>query len=169
MPLNISQFYEEHFRSVYNYVYFRVRNVSDTEDIVSNVFLKVVEHADTYRPQRGATSRSWLFAIVRNTITDHFRTQRPPNIPVEEAHEVPGSVNTANEFDHTQLYASILIAVDHLPERQREIVILRYQSELRNKEIAAVLNIDERTVAATLTKAKQALRTTLPKHSYDVS
>lgn len=160
--IQISQLYDEQFDSVYKYVYFRVRNVQDTEDIVSNVFLKVVEHIDTYSPQAGATDRSWLFAIVRNTLIDHYRKKRIPTVSTEEAEEEPETRQIQDRFDHDLKYQQVLDCIQELPDRQKEIVILKYQSGLKNKEIALLLEIDQRSVASALSKAQATLRKKLP-------
>lgn len=157
----LEQFYDQTLDQVFRYVLLRVRNRQIAEDIVSEAYLKVAEHYNDFVPQAHASRRSWLFAIVRNTLTDSYRAKNSTN--VELSADVP-DVSTRN-IDHgmdiAQDYGAALKKIDALPERQREIMLLRYKGELRNKEIAELLSIDERTVSATLSKAILALRTEL--------
>lgn len=165
MAVDCAQLYTQHFTSVYHYVYWRLRDVASTEDVVSDIFLKAVAAADNYHWRPGASEKSWLFAIVRNTLIDHFRKKHLTTVDLDTV-EVPDQSNhhhLGDQLDHNQDYAAALRAIDTLPDRQREIIILRYHSELSNKEIAKLLCINPSSVSAALTKAKQQLANVLPK------
>lgn len=156
----IAALFDEHAMTLYRYVYLRVGHQEDAEDIISAVFEKVVKHHAGYRPQQGATIRSWLFAITRTTIVDHYRKNGRGALPIDTAGEVPATTPLQSEVLNTQLdWERVCDAIALLPERQQEIILLRYESGLQNTEIADALQINQRTVASALSKATATLRT----------
>lgn len=157
MAVDCSQLYTQYFDSVYSYVYFRLRNRPETEDLVSDIFLKAVSAAATYHWRPGASEKSWLFAIARNTLIDHYRKKRLPTVDVEEV-DVPDTTDLSAELDTRSQFKQVLQAMTQLPDRQQEIIILRYQSDLSNTEIAKLLGITQSSVSAALTKATQTLK-----------
>lgn len=156
--LDCNQLYTEHFRSVYNYVYFRLRNIQDTEDVVSDIFLKAVHSAHTYKKRIGASEKSWLFAIVRNTLIDFYRKKKHNVIDVESIDIVDDSPSFTEKIDQHTQYEYIINRLSTLPERQQEMLILKYHADLSNHEIARQLNVTVSTVSSTLSKAIQSLQ-----------
>lgn len=157
MTLSIEQLFDAHFDSVYRYVFFRVRNVAEAEDITSDIFEKVVRYQNHYTPQDGATIRSWIFSIARNTLTDYFRKKRLDTTPIDDV-EVSDGSNLGYALDTSRQLQQIFSILDSLTPRQQEIVRLRFEADLSNKEIAELLNIHQKTVSATLTQALATLR-----------
>jgi RNA polymerase sigma-70 factor (ECF subfamily) len=155
----IASLFDAHAMALYRYVYLRIRHQADTEDVISAVFEKVVKHHESYHEQSGATVRSWLFAITRTTLVDHFRKQGKVVLPIEDAGDIPDATRPIDEsLDAQFAWDQVAEAIQQLPDRQQEIVLLRYQAGLPNTEIAHVLGINQRTVASALSKATATLR-----------
>ncbi len=165
MAANCTELYQQHFDSVYNYIYFRLRSIPETEDLVSEIFLKAVAAANTYHWRPGASQKSWLFSIVRNTLIDHFRKRRLDTVELEtiEVSDQTNHHNLGTRIDQQDQYQQVLTAIDQLPERQREIVILHYQAQLSHKEIAKLLAITPSAVSAALSKATHQLTNLVSK------
>lgn len=156
----IAKLFDTHALTLYKFVYLRVGNQADAEDIVSTVFEKVLKYHDGYQEQPGATVRSWLFAITRTTIVDHYRRTHCEVLPLEDAEHMPSDAQSVSELaDLRMSWDQVREGIAMLPDRQQEIVLLRYQSDLSNTEIAQVLGIDQHTVASALSKALTTLRT----------
>lgn len=158
-PDAFQELYHRYFRRLYSYVISRIGNPHDAEDVVSEIFLRVVKRLDQLRNRYPASFAAWLFTIARNTITDHYRRngRRETLVSLDAAEPLPTPVpdrTTAAPEESAQLQQFILM----LPERQREIITLRYYGGLRNQEIAAVLGIGEKTVSAYLSRALDELR-----------
>lgn len=160
-PAAFQRLYERYFGRVYGYVASRVADQHDAEDIVSDVFLRVVRHLPQLRNSHQISFAAWLFTIARNAVTDHHR--RKPQTETHLLLELAAPL-AATELSHD---AAVIAGEDAallrnliaaLPERKREIVTLRYYGGLRNQEIAALLHIRERTVAATLSRALDELQ-----------
>ena len=73
--MDAGQIYEEFQPKVRAYVRGKIQDPHDAEDLVSAVFMKVVQKLDSFDPAKASVS-TWVYTITRNTVTDHFRTQR---------------------------------------------------------------------------------------------
>jgi len=146
---------------IYRYCFRQTRDADAAGDLTAQVFIQALEKIDQYRPHRGATFRSWLFAIARNGIRDRWRRHRPgPNI--DNSHHLlieqgPGPEETAV---HRSEMAELLDALETLPERQRDIVEMRLEG-LSMREIASVLGTTENAVKTAQTRAFRQLRSLL--------
>jgi len=151
--------YSAHGQAVYSYVRFHVGSADVAEDITADTFLKVFRAADRYDPTRGE-ARVWVFGIARNTLRDHLRRDRV------RRHTSLGAMRDlavdAPSPEERLLWEEqvgrLLLAVNELSANDREIVGLRYGSELDNSAIAAVLGIGESGVRTRLWRALSRLR-----------
>lgn len=160
--IDTAQLYDEHFNAVFGYVSFRVATQQDAEDVVSEVFIKVVKNIVQFKPKRGATIRSWIFAITRNTLIDFYRKsgKEAHAIDIDEVdQDVQSDASVIEDaIDMNITFEQLREYIQALPQRQQEILLLRYSADLSNKEIAVTLNINQRSVSAALSKAIQSLR-----------
>lgn len=137
------QLYLRWLSPVYRYFYFRTENSKDAEDLTSQVFLKVFIGLPDYH-ERGQFS-AWLFTIVRNQVTDYFRTgSREVSLeivdPVDEAHDLLSQAVHSDEIQRLQHL------IRSLPEEDQELIRLRFVADLGYREIGAVLNRKEDAV-----------------------
>ena len=137
-------FYQENLSLIYHYVYGKIRNREEAEDLTSQVFFKAIHHLD---PDRSPQSkRSWLYQVARTTITDHWRSHYSSSSNsletlLEAGWEGPTENNAfemngnASEHVHRILEA--------LPEHYREVLTCRFLLGLSIKETASKLNLTE--------------------------
>ena len=143
-------------------------NPSDAEDIAQQVFLRIWQHAKSYRPDAKFTT--YLFTITRNLVFNETRRRsRKKEISLDTA-DTSGSHHEPGDAPHRQPDASLLeaelrIAVDRaiasLPETQRLAVILRRYEDLSYEEIAEVLELSVSAVKSQLFRARNSLREAL--------
>jgi RNA polymerase sigma-70 factor, ECF subfamily len=137
-------FYQENLSLIYHYVYGKVRNHEEAEDLTSQIFLKAMHHLDHSRSSQ--SKRSWLYQVARTTITDYWRSHYgAPTNSLETlletgwdgpAENTPFELNvSATERVHRILQA--------LPEQYREVLICRFLLGLSIKETATKLNLTE--------------------------
>src|SRR5919109_1034776 len=98
-PEAFAKLYDAYVERVSRYVYFRVTDDCDMEDLVSQVFLKAWENLDRYK--RGSSPFiAWLYTIARNLVIDHYRTKKDV-LPLEEAVALPSDREGPDEEAQT--------------------------------------------------------------------
>lgn len=137
--------YDKYLKPIFRYVYFKVGNREDAEDLTEQVFLKAWQHIDKYNSKKSFFS-SWLYIIAKNQIIDHYR-QNKKNIELDdwlkETHVAPESLNN---IEQELLQRKLLEKIKRLPEKQQQIIILKFFEDLSNKEIAQIINKKEGAV-----------------------
>jgi RNA polymerase sigma-70 factor (ECF subfamily) len=113
------------------------------EDAFQEAFVSVWRSASTYRPERGAAA-AWLYAVARNAIADRARRRHEPPA---EPHDRPALEDGPQERAEDEWVRwRVHRALEELPERERELIVLAYWSELSQSEIADRLEIPLGTV-----------------------
>jgi RNA polymerase sigma-70 factor (ECF subfamily) len=128
---------------VHRFVHRRVRERADAEDLVADVFVRLVDRLHTYDPARGSV-RTWVLVMARNAIVDHVRRRRPM-VPVEEVQDVL-CASGPDPDDAIGLARDLLDlrrALAELPADARELLVLRYGDGLSHREIGGVLGLSE--------------------------
>lgn len=125
--------YYRYLTPIYRYLYHRVGNEKDAEDLTAQVFLEVVEGLNNYQ-ERGRFA-SWLFTIARHRLIDLYR-QRTPE-PLNDSPDNTIDLHDALEKCESQeCLANLLTKLD---EDQLELLRLRFAADLKFSEIASVL------------------------------
>lgn len=158
-PQVFHHLYERYFRRIYGYVASRITDQHDAEDIVSEIFLKVIKNLAQLRNQHHMSFAAWLFVIARNAVTDHYRREAhaQPVVPFDSATPIAVESDSDSQIIEGEEAAHLRELIATLPERKREVIELKYYGGLRNQEIAVVLQIGEKTVAAYLSRALDEL------------
>lgn len=167
-PHAFRMLYRQYHRRVFAYVAYRVGRAEDAEDITADVFVRVVGGLRRFQWRGEGSFSAWLFRIAYNEIQRHHGRSRgkPAHIPLDELPELHGSQLTPDqEVQRKEQFEQLRRAIAALTPRRQEIITLKFFAELRNKEIAVVLNLDERTVAAHLHRALNDLERYLSAHA----
>lgn len=124
----------------------------DAEDAVQHAFLKIVENISKIEEVDCLKTKGYIVTIVRNRAIDMYRRKKShPNIPYNEE-----SVGSAVEYDGGNALAGCILK---LPQRQRDIIILKYHYGYTLKEIAKMLGITYSNALSIEQRAKKKLRT----------
>lgn len=155
-----SDLYHDYFPKVFAYVYGRVQDKEVSLDIVSDVFEKAYMKMKSLRSPD--SFGSWLFTIARNEVSSHWRKEKPAARAAQEAawenelHHQPK--NPEETLLHKERLASLSALVKQLPKREQEIISLKFDAELTNREIAHILSTSEVNVRVTIFRALRKLR-----------
>ena len=156
----MGRLYDALFPGIYAYACSRLPGQSEAEDCVADVFLTVVGQLRTFRWQRPGSFQAWVFQMTRHRVADFYR--RSPTLPPESVEPLDDSPDGQPGLEEHLLQIeaenNLLSYIKSLSQRRQEVILLRYFGGLRNTEIAAVLNLDERTVASHLSRALNDLQ-----------
>jgi RNA polymerase sigma-70 factor (ECF subfamily) len=141
---------------VYNFFRYRFGNETLAEDLTSRTFEKAWRARRRYRRDLAAFS-TWLLSIARNVAIDHHRADRRHESldEIAEPHAT-GTPEDETAFDSDLSHLSALL--EHLPERDRELLSLKYGAEATNRAIAGLTGLSESNVGTILHRAVETLR-----------
>ncbi len=148
--------YDRYAEKIYRFVYFKVLNKDVAEDIVSAVFIKGYEKIGSFNANKGTFSQ-WIYSIARNTVIDHYRTNRK-NVDIEDIFDLGEDERTEAKIDARDLLKKVEKYLTKLNPRQREIITLRVWEELSYREIAAVVGGSEDSVKVMFSRTIRELR-----------
>jgi RNA polymerase sigma-70 factor, ECF subfamily len=154
--LDWSQIYLDLAPRVYNYFRYRLGQEREVEDLTSRTFEKAWTARDRYCRDLAGFS-TWLFKIARNLIVDHFRSRRN-QVSIEYAINVPASDLTENDLERQSDLLRLASLTSALPERDRELIALKYGAEMSNRDIARLTGLTESNVGSILHRLVQQLR-----------
>jgi len=154
--------YDRYVDVVYRYVYYRVRNEAEAEDVTSDVFFKALRAIPRYTPRQPFLA--WLYRIARNSVIDRARRQRT-QIPFEDALLHPHADRVVDpDAGLLALSDSTTVreAIGRLTPLQQEVIVLRYVEGLDTRAIARIIGRRDGTVRGIEFRALGALRQILP-------
>lgn len=139
--LSVDELYRSYYKKVYGYIFLRVKNHAEAEDIAADVFAKVAEKYDTFDSSKASYS-TWIFTITKNMVISHFRKYRESEdiSEMEIADDSAAPLDTAILKEQSAVLAKALAAI---PEKDRDIIIARYYYDKSFKEIGEMLGITE--------------------------
>ncbi len=135
------------------------------EDLAQEAFARAFARLASYDPQRRFAA--WFLQIVRNVTIDHLRHKRLHTVSLEQrkdaGHADPpsGTASPYRQAARGQLTDAIDRALQRLRPEYREVVVLRYQEDLTNLEIAEILALPLGTVKTYVHRARKALASML--------
>ena len=142
---DFAEVYEQEYSYIYNYIYMQVMHRENTEDLVSDVFMRAMAHYDGFDPSK-ASVRTWLCTIARNCLIDYYRKNgRRKTENLDDAPE-PSAVD---EYDILKNPANkeVYRLLQQLSEEERELLNMIYVQELKNPQIGAILGINAKAVS----------------------
>lgn len=148
--------YKDQLPRVYNYLRFRIGNESDAEELTSRTFEKAWRGRKLYQRDLAGFS-TWLFTIAQNVAIDHLRSSRP-HLPLESAMEVVTLDTPHDDAERDSNLARLAALLRHLPQRDQEVVALKYGADLTNRDIARLTGLSESNVGTILHRAVRELR-----------
>jgi RNA polymerase sigma-70 factor (ECF subfamily) len=149
--------YRALYGPVSRYVRRRVHSAADAEDLVGQVFFRLLESLARIEPRRGSVL-AYALSMARNALVDHARG-RAGMVPEEAAAAIPdaaaGPLERLMGAEDTERIRSELA---RLPAETRELLMLRFGDGLRFAEVAQVLGLSEAAVRQRTSRAVRELR-----------
>ena len=152
--------FERHHRALFRYFVAMNRNREISEDLVQDVFFRMLQYRTSYHPKQSFTA--WMYQIARNSNIDQAHKRRGEVVGIEEFNErrpepaspAPGPEERAAKV---QDLALLKRALDRLPPEKREILVLSRFQRMKYEDIAAVLGCEPGAVKVRVYRAMRAL------------
>jgi len=154
--LNWDAVYAHQAPRIYNYFRFRLGRESDVEELTARTFEQAWRSRARYRRDLAGFS-TWLYKIAQNVGTDYLRA-RHVHLPLDAALEVSAEGSPYQDAERGSDFARLALLCAALPERERELVALKYGAMNNNRLIAQLTGLSESNVGTILHRVVQTLR-----------
>ena len=148
--------YADQLPRIYNFFRYRFGATADAEDLTARTFEKAWRARHRYRRDL-ASFATWLMSIARNVAADHVRARRPM-VPIEEAGMLASAGTPEDEAMRSSDGERLTRLLEQLPERERELMAMKYGAGMTNRAIAAATGLSESNVGTIVHRAVQTLR-----------
>ncbi len=137
------QIYLDYKDRVYGYIITKVAHPHDAEDLLSCIFLKIYQKLDQYDCTKASLS-TWIYAITHNQVCNYYRSKARQG-HMTDTGEITELPDGAEPFIETLIkeeeLETLAIALERLPERERDVIILRYYHGYTPTEVARLMKI----------------------------
>ena len=168
-PEAIGWLYERYFDRIYRYIYLKVGDPSDAEDITEQVFLKMIEAIHNFQWQ-GSSFASWLYRIAHNQVVDTIRQHaRRPQVPLEPVADILPSSDGDDPYRHAErsdFRDHLEDAMSDLTQLQAQVIMLKFGSDMSNAQVAEVMERTEGAIKALQYSALQNLNKLMTAKGY---
>lgn len=151
---DFARVYEEHVWRVYGFIAYRLVDRHAAEDLTQVTFERALRAWSRFDPRRGS-ERTWLLAIAHNVLVDDHRRKRPGVVESIDELAFPSVPGPEERISGAP---ELLAALATLPERDREVLALRYGGDLTGPEIAELLGLSLANVHQIVSRSLRALR-----------
>jgi RNA polymerase sigma factor (sigma-70 family) len=142
---------KRHQQKIYTTIYLFVRDQSLAEDILQEVFIKIIETLRKGKYNHEGKFQQWAVRISHNMCVDYFRrTKRRPKVSATESFDIldvqySHEDNAEQAIIRSQTHDRIRLLLEMLPPEQREVVILRHYADMSFKEISKLTRVSINT------------------------
>ncbi len=153
--------YERYKKWLYNFFFQINYDTGLSEDLVQNVFMRILKYKHTYTEDSKFTT--WIFQIARNESHDHYNKNVKNKEAVDlsqVAYKLSGEKSVQHELEKKEEVTLLNQAIEKLPQDKREIIVLSKLKQLQYKEIGNIIGCSEGSARIKAHRALQDLKTT---------
>jgi RNA polymerase sigma-70 factor (ECF subfamily) len=165
-PDAFGMLYDEYVDQIFRYVYYKVGNLTESQDLTGQTFLKAFENIDSYE-MRDVAFSSWLYRIAHNLVVDFFRREsKRESVPIDDQPPTASTRGNPVESVLADLESERLYKAMHkLTHNQREVLVLKFIDNLSNAQVAEIMGISVGAVKSTQKRCLLALNRILSNSS----
>lgn len=158
-PAAFGALYERYVDRIYAYIYHRVNNVQDAEDLTARTFYRALDNLDRYE-DRGAPFAAWLFRIAHNLVANWYRDHgRRRFLSLDHLWGHAGEGDSPERHaEQSETHAALWSAINRLPEERRKLLQFKFGEQMSNLEIGQLLNKSESGIKSLYFRTLAALR-----------
>ena len=162
-PVAFAEIYERCQPLIYRYIFYQLGDAATAEDLTSEVFIRLVEKIDRFT-YRGRPLLAWLYTIARNLVTDHHRRTKQVQPLESDMQLAADTIDVEGSVLGKLTQRRLTIAITHLTEDQRQVILLRFIEGLDNATVATMLGKSVNSIKALQHRALDSLRRILEKN-----
>jgi len=155
---SLEAMYDQYHKNVYNYIAFRINNHHDAEELANDVFVKAIKGWKSYN--HALPMEGWLIGIAKNTVTDYLRKTMGRKfltfdslLELVSSDRQPEEIVVINEGSK-----KLMVAMAKLRDKERQILSMKFATELKHSEIAVIMKISESHVGVVVHRAINKLK-----------
>jgi len=159
-PEAFGMLYQQYVDRIHNYIYYRVSNHHDAEDLTARTFQQALSHIGRY-VNRGVPFSAWLYRIAHNIVANWYRSRsRRRFISLDDLIVVSSREKTAPDAiaERNEERAVLLQAIRRLPEDRQQLLILKFTDRHSNREIGQIMGRTEGAIKSLYHRTLLALR-----------
>ncbi len=156
-PKAFGELYEAHFDKIYRYVTIRIGDKTEAEDMTQQVFLKALQSVSSFQ-WKGVPFAAWLFRIAHNQVVDHLRKKNKQAAIIPDESLLSSDNNPQLLVERRLDTEQLLLATKRLTEAQRQVISLRFTSDLPIAQVAKIMGKSQGAVKALQHSAIISLR-----------
>lgn len=151
--------YERYVERIYAYIYNRVHNVQEAEDLTARTFYRALAKLDTYE-DRGLPFSAWLYRIAHNLVANYHRDHSRRQFVPLDLISLPGRRQSEPEevIDRQEEHETLWEAIERLPAERRDLLIYKFGNRLSNLEIGELMDKSEGAIKSLYFRTLAALR-----------
>jgi RNA polymerase sigma-70 factor, ECF subfamily len=167
-PEAFGRLYDTYYQPVFGFMYNRTGNAELAKDLTSETFFQALKNLHRFKPRKGASFKSWLFAIGVAQVGNYYRSRNKYlEVTTDEAPELIGREDFRPDIaykigeDARELEGQINLLREMLAKlnpRQQTILTLRYFSHMSVPEISATIGMKEGTIKSHIHRALKKLQ-----------
>jgi RNA polymerase sigma-70 factor, ECF subfamily len=144
------QLYDEYVDQIFRYVFYKVGNLVEAQDLTGQTFLKAFENIESYE-MRDVAFSSWLYRIAHNLVVDYFRREsKREKVSIDEQPPTPSNSGNPVESVMADMESERLYkAMQKLTHNQREVLVLKFIDNLSNNQVAEIMGMSVGAVKST--------------------
>jgi RNA polymerase sigma-70 factor (ECF subfamily) len=153
----IGSLYEQYYDRIVRYIFIRINDQSEAENLGGDVFLRALQSLDSFKGRK-EQMRFWLLRIAHNLVVDYLRKiSKRRDISTDEE-GIPDRINIEDVVEAKLEVRRLTKALQHLTPAQREVVGLRFFAGLSSAEVSKILGKSNGAVREMQRAAVEALR-----------
>jgi RNA polymerase sigma-70 factor, ECF subfamily len=158
-PAAFGILYERYVDRIYGYIYHRVGNVQEAEDLTARTFYRALDNLDSYE-DRGAPFAAWLFRIAHNLMANWHRDRsRRRFLSLDRLWSHQDEKDSPEEHvEQEENHEALWSAINRLPEERRNLLVWKFGSQMSNMEIGELMNKSESAIKSLYFRTLAALR-----------
>jgi RNA polymerase sigma-70 factor (ECF subfamily) len=161
-PEAFGELYERNVERIYNYIFYRVGNTSDAEDLTARTFHQALGSLRRYTDQ-GAPFAAWLYRIAHNLVANYYRARSRWKLASLEDVELMGrpTDNPERAVELRERTRALWTAIGRQPEDRQQLLILKFADRLSNDEIGRIMGRTESSIKSLYFRTLKSLRADL--------